>query len=104
MRLENPLICRDFLLKALGQMFRFKPQTMVFLFKKEQKVPLHMLFVFFPIDVVYLDSNYKIVELKENLKPFRFYFPKHKAKFVVEFPVGTIKEERLIIGNKIIFF
>ena len=39
-----------------------------------------MFFVFFPIDVLFLDKNKKVVELKENFKPFSIYFPKNKAK------------------------
>ena len=104
MRLENPVICRDLISKGLGLMFKRKPETMVFVFDKEQKVPLHMMFVFFPIDVVYLDSRFNIVELVKELKPFRYYNPQHVAKYVVEFPVGTIEEERLKLGNKVIFF
>ncbi|MBS3113227.1 DUF192 domain-containing protein [Candidatus Woesearchaeota archaeon] len=104
MRLEDPIFCRDLISKGIGQMFRFKPAIMVFVFDEEQRVPLHMWFVFFPIDVVYLDSRHNIVELVENLKPFSYYNPKNKAKYVVEFSAGTIYSERLVVGNKIIFF
>ncbi len=84
-------------------MFRSKPVTMVFVFDKEQCVPLHMMFVFFPIDVAYLDTNFNIIELVEDLKPFRYYNPYSKAKYVVELPQGTIEKEELELGKKIIF-
>ena len=56
--------CRSQLSKSLGLMFRLKPKTLIFYFKKEKLVPLHMVFVFFPIDIIYLDSKKKIVEMK----------------------------------------
>ena len=68
--------------KFHGLMFS-KKKNLMFIFDKEESVPLHMMFVFFPIIVLYLNKEKEIVE-KTLLKPFRFYNPKHKAKFVVE--------------------
>ena len=45
---------------------------------------LHMFFVFFPIDVLFLDKDKKIIEIKRNFKPFSFYKSKEKAMYVVE--------------------
>ena len=56
----------------------------MFVFKKEKIIPLHMLFVFFPINVLFLNKNKKIVEIKNNFKPFTFYTPKNKAMYIVE--------------------
>jgi hypothetical protein len=50
---------------------------------------IHMLFVFFPIDAVYLDENRKVVDIARNLKPFAlFYAPKKPAKYLIELPKG----------------
>ena len=68
--------------KFHGLMFS-KKKNLMFIFDKEENVPLHMMFVFFPIIVLYLNNKKEIVE-KALLKPFRFYNPKHKARFVVE--------------------
>jgi len=87
--------------KALGLMFSFSPKTLVFEYGKEQLVPLHMFFVFFPIDVIYLNAGKRVVETA-SLKPFTFYNPKEKAKYVVELPAGTITatktKKRDVIG------
>ena len=56
----------------------------MFVFDKEKRISLHMLFVFFPIDVLFLDKNRKIIEIKKNFKPFTFYKSKNKANYVVE--------------------
>ena len=43
-----------------------------------------MFFVFFPIDILFLDKNKKIIEIKKNFRPFSFYKSREKAKYVVE--------------------
>ena len=61
-----------------------KRKNLIFVFDKEEIVPLHMFFVFFPIDVLFLDKNKRIVEIKKDFKPFTYYRPKNKAMYVVE--------------------
>ena len=62
-----------------------------------------MFFVFYPIDVLFLDKNKKVVEVKENFRPFEFYTPKNKAKYVIELEKNTIKSSKTKVGNKINF-
>jgi uncharacterized membrane protein (UPF0127 family) len=50
---------------------------------KGRKELIHGLFVFFPLKLYFLDENYNILE-KGELKPFGFYLPKVKAKWLVE--------------------
>ncbi len=51
------------------------------------KASIHMLFVFFPICALFLDSKKRVVD-KAFLKPFALnYTPGKKAAFVVEVPV-----------------
>ncbi len=71
----------------LGFMFASKDSltnTIYFDLKRERKVALHMVFVFFPINTYLLDKNKKVVEKKENLRSFRFYSFSKKAQFVIE--------------------
>ena len=89
--------------KAIGLMFSMNPKNLIFIFKKEKIVPLHMFFVIFPIDVLFLDKNKKVVDLKENFRPFTFYTPKAKAKYVIELPKETIKKTNTRINDKIFF-
>ena len=70
----------------------FRQKMPFFEFEREKYIPLHMFFVFFSIDVIYLDKNYRVVEIKKNLKPFWFYNPKKKAKFIIEASAGVIDE------------
>ncbi len=53
---------------------------------------IHMLFVFFPIDVVYLDKGKKVIDIAKNLQPFSLgYSPQKPSKFFVELPAGKAK-------------
>lgn len=83
-------IMKNIFQKANGLMFRlkFKDEALVFPFPFEQTTSLHMMFVFFPIDVLFLDQNKKIVEIKSNFKPWSVYTPKNKSKYVIELPKG----------------
>lgn len=62
-----------------------------------------MVFVFFPIDILFLDKNKKVIEMKKNFRPFSFYTPEKKARYILELPEGTIKKTRTEIGDKIRF-
>ena len=84
-------------------MFSVKPKTLIFIFNKEKIIPLHMFFVLYPIDVLFLDKNRIVVEKKENFKPFTFYTPKKKAMYVIELPKDTIKETKTRLGDEIEF-
>jgi uncharacterized membrane protein (UPF0127 family) len=100
---ENYRLCKSSYLKALGLMFRTNPKSLVFVFDKEKIVPLHMFFVFFPIDVLYLDKNKRVVETKINLMPFTFYKAMKKSSYVIELPSGTIQRTNSEVGDKIKF-
>ena len=96
-------VCKNVFSKSLGLMLSIKPKTLIFIFKKEKINPLHMFFVFYPIDVVFLDKNKIVVEIKENFEPFKFYTPSKKSKYVIELPKGSIKNSKTEINDKIIF-
>ena len=97
-------LCGDIFSKSIGLMFsKRKNKPLIFAFGKEKKIALHMLFVFYPIDVLFLDKNKVAVEKKENFKPFAFYNSKKKVMYAIEMPNGTIKKTKTEIGDKIEF-
>ncbi len=49
---------------------------------------IHSFFMKFAIDVVYLDSGYRVLKIRKNYKPWRMDFPVFGAKAVLELPVG----------------
>ncbi len=80
---NEELRCNSFLSQMRGLMFRSK-QNLIMTFDKGKKVSLHMFFVFYPIDVLFLNEKKEIVEIKRNFKPFTFWNSKEKGKYVVE--------------------
>ena len=85
MKITNLRYCTTFFSQARGLMFRSK-QNLVMEFPTEQKVRLHMFFVFYPIDVLILNSEKRVVEIKKNFRPFTIWNSKLKGKYVVETP------------------
>ncbi len=88
--------------KARGLMFS-KQKDILFSEKKERIIPIHMWFVFYPIDIVYLNKNKIVVEIKENLLPFTFYFPKNKAQYILELKKGSLAQSQTAIGDQLEF-
>ena len=80
-----------------------KQKTLIFVFNKEKIISLHMFFVFYPIDVLFLNKNKKVVQLKENFKPFRIMIAKKPAKYIIELPDKTIKKTNTKLGDTISF-
>jgi len=88
--------------KAIGLMFHKKIKDIgyIFVFDRPQIVGLHMFFVFFPIDVLFLDSKKTVIDIKKNFKPFRLYTSKGKSSYVLELPEGSTNNIHL--GDMII--
>lgn len=101
------VFCKNMLSQGSGLMFRTKnsveDKAWVFVFKKSRQVSLTMFCVFFPIDVLFLDSKKKIIEVKENFKSFGYYNAKTNAKYVIELEKGTIKDKKIKINNVLKF-
>jgi len=76
-----------------------RKRNLLFVFDKEKRISLHNFFVFFPIDLVFLDKNRRIIEIKHNFKPFTFYKSKNNVKYVLE----LTEKNNYKIGEKIIF-
>ena len=99
-------ICSSPISQAQGLMFSkpLKNKCLVFEFKKQKTVYLHMLFVFFPIDILLLDKTKKVIELRQNIKPFApLIKSKKKAKYVLELPKGTIKRTNTKLKDRLQF-
>jgi len=97
-------LCKSAFCHFKGLMLSKKPDfALVFVFRTEKRRSLHMFFVFYPIDLLFLDSKKKVVEIKENFMPFSFYFPRKKSRFVVELPSGAVKNSNTRMGDTISF-
>ncbi len=96
-------ICSTPQTQARGLMFSKKlktDQSVLLKFSKERNIPIHMFFVFFPIDAVWLNKDYKIVHIERNIKPFNpLINPKKQAIAVLETNKNITKN--LKIGDKL---
>lgn len=103
---KNIKICGSVFSKTKGLMFSKKiyDKAFIFAFSKEKRWSVHMLFVFFPIDVLWLDKNNNIIDMAKNLKPFcPLCRPKKQAKYIIELPDNVINNSKTEIGDKVIW-
>ena len=98
---KDAVLCLGLFSKIKGLMFTRKPKSLIFDFCSEKRIGLHMWFVFYPIDVLFLDKNGKVVELKTGFMPFSAYTSKKKARYAIELPEGSIRKSRTAIGDRI---
>lgn len=76
-------------------------------FKKGQALILkpcnsiHTFFMRFPIDVLFVDKESRVVGLKAHLKPWRLSAIYWGLRFVIEVPSGVILESKTCKGDEI---
>lgn len=99
--LERVRWCESILCKAVGLMFRTKIRAvdsllLVMRAKDAPSAGIHMFFVFFPLGVIWLTQEGKVVDLVEA-KPWRVYIPKEKAEYILEAPPSIL--DRVSVGD-----
>jgi uncharacterized membrane protein (UPF0127 family) len=63
---------------------------------------IHTVGMMFAFDVVMIDKNFRVVSVKELVKPFRIILPKLRAESVIELPAHTIFRSRTEIGDELV--
>ncbi len=63
---------------------------------------IHTIGMMFSFDVVMIDKNFKVVCVKEFVKPFRIILPKLRAESVIELPAHTIFRSRTEVGDELV--
>lgn len=91
--------------RAKGLMFSREKNFdygLIFDLERETKIgaSIHMFFVFFPINVVFLDSKKKIIDIKLGLKPWQMTKPRDKCRYIIELPAKYGKK-LFSIGDKL---
>lgn len=64
---------------------------------------IHMFFMKFPIDVIFINRSNKVVGLVENIKPNRMSKIFWDASSAIELPIGAIAVSKTEIGDNITF-
>jgi hypothetical protein len=90
--IKNHKIADNMFSRAKGLMFSKKSAFdygLIFDLERDTRIgaSIHMFFVFFPINIVFLDSKKRVVDVKIKLMPFRATKPKRKCRYVIELPI-----------------
>ncbi len=64
---------------------------------------IHTFFMRFPIDVVFVSREGKVVKTFENFSPFRISPWIRKARSVLELPIGELERSNTQIGDYLTF-
>ena len=97
---EKVVVARTLFSKMRGLMFRRRKSVDYALVLELGRVgrrsaSIHMMFVFFPIDALFLDKRKRVVD-KTTLRPFQLnYTPKVPAAYVVELPAGLTDNTKI---------
>ena len=84
-------VADNFLKRFLGLMgrFRLEPHTGLLLTPCSS---IHMMFMRFPIDVIFYDKNYRVVKVATDLNPWTGICIAPGAMGAIELPAGTINQ------------
>lgn len=80
-------------------------EGMLFVFEKSDIYPFWMKDMRFPIDIMWIDENLKVVYIKENATPQSFpeiFTPNIFALYVLEVNSGMVVEEKIKINDEVI--
>lgn len=63
---------------------------------------IHMFFMRFSIDAVFIDSNNKVIYIDEGIRPWRVSKVIRKARSVLELPAGTVSATDTRVGDQLL--
>lgn len=87
---EKILVADNSVTRIIGLMFRKSPPEMADGLLLDPCNSIHTCFMRYPLDVVFLNSNYKVIKVIRNLKPWRMTWIYFKASKTLELPAGKL--------------
>lgn len=93
--------------KAIGLMFRKhldQNKGMLFSFRKEKIIPIWMLNMRIPLDIIWIGENKKVTHIERNIQPRQgllcsAIYPKERAKYVLEINAGVSQKLGILEGS-----
>ena len=64
---------------------------------------VHTFGMFFPIDVVFLDGDWRVIAFRRAMRPFRLTRLYWRSSVVLELPAGTIEQTQTAVGDVVDF-
>jgi uncharacterized membrane protein (UPF0127 family) len=94
--------------KGLGGTAQIRDdQAMLFVFETDAKWPMWMKDVSYPIDMVWLNKEKKVVYIVKNVPPesypYEKFVSKDDARFVLELAAGSVARKTITIGTQATF-
>lgn len=75
---------------------------MLFVFDEPSYPAMWMKDMIFPIDIAWIDSDFKIVDIQKNVSPNTYpqsFQPQSPSKYVIELPAGFFDTHNISIGS-----
>lgn len=91
--------------RALGLSGRYElmdNEGMLFVFEQPGFYKMWMKSMYFPIDILWLDKNFTVVDIKKNVDPSTYpqsFAPSSKALYVVELNAGASDKYAIKVGD-----
>lgn len=78
-------------------------EAMLFVYDKDDKWSMWMKDMTYPIDIIWLDKDKKVVYIVKNAPPesypYETFAPKQEARYIVELKAGTVGKKSIVIGT-----
>lgn len=81
-------------------------QAMLFVFDKADKWSIWMKDMNYPLDIIWLSSEKKIVHIENNISPDTYpktFYPDAPAMYVLEMPASALEKSNVELGNQVFF-
>ncbi|HMH69954.1 MAG TPA: DUF192 domain-containing protein [Candidatus Saccharimonadales bacterium] len=82
-------------------------QALLLVYTTDGKWPVSMKDMTYPIDIVWLDKDKKVVYIVKNVPPesypYEQFEPKNEARYVVELAEGVVGQKKITIGATALF-
>ncbi len=99
-------IADTFLSRLRGTMFKSRLEKGLILklpdTRSRSGSAIHMFFVKFPLDIIFVDGDMKVVDTV-SIDPWKTYTPKKPSRYIIEMEKGTISASKTQIGDKLDF-
>ena len=98
---NKEIVCKSVFSQGWGLMFR-RRANLVMVFDQMRKISLHNFFVFYPLEILVLDGDNKVVEIKQRFKPFTLFTASKRGKVLVELGLEGSKG-KIRVGDRLNF-
>lgn len=81
-----------------------REEGLLFIFPANSRAGIWMKDMNFPIDVLWLDENMKVVSIKENFTPDSYpevAYPSADSRYVLEVISGFVKTNKILLGDEL---